>query len=93
MVTLNHNSLPKGGWGGGTEKAATYKIQEDPSTKRDNISADGATQCATKQQLNAHHDRKKKNVYINQYPNNHHHHIQSHTLDKTQEQNHKKGQI
>jgi len=88
MVILKHNSLPKGKK---TEKAATYKIQEDPSTKRGNISADGATQCATKQQLNAQHDpKKKKNVYINQYPNNHHHHIQSHTLDKTQEQSHKK---
>jgi len=39
------------------------------------------------------HIMTKKKVYINQYPNNHHHHMQSHTLDKTQEQNHKKGQI
>jgi hypothetical protein len=69
-----------------TEKAATYKIQKDPSTKRGNISADGATQSATKQQLNAYHDKKKST--LNQYPNNHHHHIQSHTLDKTQEKNH-----
>jgi hypothetical protein len=42
-----------------TDKAATYKIQKDPSTKKGIISADGATQCATKQQLNAHHDKKK----------------------------------
>ena len=66
------------------------KYKKDPSTKRGNISADGATQCATKQQLNAHHDKKK---YINQYPNNHHHHKQSHTLDKTQEKTIHKGKF
>jgi hypothetical protein len=48
MVILKHNALPKGGK---TEKAATYKIQKHPSKKRGNISADGATQCATKQHI------------------------------------------